>query len=126
MIYPSLDYTMSTPSIEENGRGCLLEAPRIQWYFDHYFLHGEDRHAASPLFGEFSARMPRTLILTAQFCPLRDQSYAYAEKLREAGVEVELHNFTNMIHTFMNLEKLCGDETERAYALIDEFLNRAG
>lgn len=48
LIYPSVDCTMEFASIDTNGEGYLLEKSRIQWYFDHYFQHGEDRRAASP------------------------------------------------------------------------------
>lgn len=72
LIYPSLDYTLAHPSVEINGSGYLLEKEKIRWYFDHYFQHGEDRHKASPLYMAVTTRIPHTLVLTAEFCPLRD------------------------------------------------------
>lgn len=124
LIYPSLDYTLQAPSLRELATGHLLEADTMAWYVDHYLRHGEDRRLASPLHGRFSDRMPRTLILTAGFCPLRDESYAYAAKMRAAGAHVELYEFETMIHSFLNLEKLCMAETHEAYRRIDEFLRR--
>jgi acetyl esterase/lipase len=57
LIYPSLDYSMSLPSITENGEG-YFNSDRIAWYFDNYFQHGEDRLAASPLHMTVTPRMP--------------------------------------------------------------------
>ena len=73
LIYPSLDYTMRHASIEENGRGYLLHADKIGWYFDHYLQRGEDRRAVSPLHMDFTPRLPTTLLVTAAYDPLRDE-----------------------------------------------------
>ncbi len=37
LVYPSVDYTMSSASISDNGSGFLLEASKIEWYFDPLF-----------------------------------------------------------------------------------------
>ncbi len=37
LIYPSVDYTMNTKSMEENATGHLLRSGKIAWYFDNYF-----------------------------------------------------------------------------------------
>lgn len=124
LIYPSLDYTMGWPSIEENGRGYLLEKERIQWYFDNYFHHAENRRAASPLHMDVSRRLPETLVLTAEFCPLRDEGKAYVKKLKEAGVPVEHRHYNEMIHAFLNMENLVKETCEDAYREIGAFLTK--
>ncbi len=123
MLYPSLDYTMDTPSIEENATGYLLQKGKIAWYFDNYFLNGEDRKQASPLYQPITDKIPPTLVLTAEFCPLRDEGIAYSEKVKNAGVEVEHYNFPDMIHTFLNMEDLVKEECELVYQKISDFLN---
>lgn len=124
MIYPSLDYTMSTPAIEENGKGYLLDREKVAWYFDCYFQHNEDRKAASPLFWEFTPRLPETLMITAEFCPLRDEGIAYVQKARAAGLVVEHLHFDDMIHAFVNLEAIVPDACHRMYEAIGAFLKR--
>ncbi|MGP9822713.1 alpha/beta hydrolase [Salinarimonas sp. NSM] len=124
LIYPSLDYTMSWPSVREHGEGYLLEAQRIQWYFDHYFQHGEDRRAASPLHQPLPATMPRTLVITAGFCPLHDEGAAYAEQLQQARHGCELHNYPDMIHAYLNLENLVPEACADTYQRIGAFLLR--
>lgn len=123
LIYPSLDYTMDTDSIIENGTGYLLHKEKIAWYFDNYFANGEDRKAASPLHQTVTAQLPETLLFTAEFCPLRDEGMLYCEKARQAGVEVEHYHFPDMIHTFINMENLVKQECELIYRKIGQFLN---
>ena len=122
LIYPSLDYTMSTPSMSSRGEGYLLERQRIAWLFDQYFQHGEDRRRASPLFMALPERYPKTLIVTAEYCPLRDEGFAYEERLAAAGFEVENLHFPNMIHAFLNLEDRAGDECGEFYRAFGKFL----
>ncbi len=122
LIYPSVDYTMSCASTEENGTGFLLEKEKMIWYFNHYFQHAEQSKQASPLFMPMAASMPKTLIFTAGCDPLRDESIAYGRALIQAGVQVEQHTFDGMIHAYMLLDALVKSECEETYRLIGEFL----
>ena len=88
MIYPSLDYTLTSYSTEENAEGYLLVKEKIKWYFDNYFQKGENRKSASPLYMEFTNQLPETLVITAEFCPLRDEGIAYVEKVKSTGLYV--------------------------------------
>lgn len=124
LIYPSLDYTMQWPSMEENAIGYLLEKEAIIWYFDNYFQGAQNRKAASPLHMEFTSRLPETLVLTAGFCPLRDEGRGYTEKAKAAGVYAENCHYDDMIHAFLNLENLVKETCQSAYRRIGEFLNR--
>ena len=72
---------------------------------------------------EFTNQLPETLVITAEFCPLRDEGFAYVEKVKSTGLHVEHLHFDNMIHAFMNLENLVKDECETLYRKIGEFLN---
>ena len=123
LIYPSLDYTMQADSIEQNGRGYLLEKEKIAWYFDNYFSRDEDREQCSPLFMEFSQRIPQSLVITAEFCPLRDEAMSYIRKLEESGVVYKHVQFIDMIHAFMNMEDLLKDQCDQLHNEIASFLN---
>jgi len=123
LIYPSLDYTLSQPSIVENGQGYLLETARIRWYFDQYFHDHDDRRAASPLFMPV-AGLPPTLLITAGFCPLRDEGYAYAERLATAGIACEHVNLPDMLHTYLNLHALAPEACDATYDAIAKCIAR--
>ncbi len=122
LIYPSLDYTMSHPSVEINGSGYLLEKEKMQWYFDHYFQNDEDRRKASPLYMEIGPRMTRTLVITAEFCPLRDEGAAYVRRLARHGIRAERLHFDDMIHAFLNMERVAPETCRRTYDAIARFL----
>ena len=54
----------------------------------------------SPIEAESFAGIPMTYIETAEFDALRDGAILYAEKLRAAGTEVELHNTEGTVHGY--------------------------
>lgn len=125
LIYPSLDYTMNSQSVIENGKGFLLEKDKIAWYFANYFQNDEDRRQVSPLYMKFSADLPRSLVITAQFCPLRDEGLAYVKKLKDVGVVCKHLHFDDMIHAFMNMEDITEDQCRKLYENAASFLNDA-
>jgi len=123
LIYPSLDYTLRLPSVDENGEGYFLTKSRVAWYFDHYFQRAENRLLASPLYGEFTDKLPKTLVITAGFDPLRDEGIAYVEKLRLAGVSAEHRQFDDLVHAYLHLEAMIEEECATTYAAIARFVN---
>ncbi len=123
LIYPSLDYTLVHPSLDENGQGYLLDTDKVRWYFDHYFQHGEDRRHASPLYLPMVG-LPPTLVVTAERCPLRDEGLAYVRGLAEAGVPHEHLAMPGLIHAYLNLHELVPRACTRTYGAIASFLRR--
>ncbi len=124
LVYPCLDMSLSYPSTRENGIDAYgSDIKRMEWYFDCYFQHGEDRRTVSPLFGAMTDKMPPTLMITTQFCPFRDEGMAYAERLKQLGVPVTSYNLTNVVHSYLNFEKLCFEEIQFTYEKMAEFLN---
>jgi acetyl esterase/lipase len=132
LIYPSVDYTMTSASIKENGSGFLLEEDKIAWYFEQYlqglsFQRSEDiinMKLASPLYMAITEDMPQTLIFTAGCDPLRDEGIAYCEALKRMNVSVEHHVFDGMIHAFMLLDSLVASECQKTYQLIGDFIRK--
>ena len=123
LIYPSLDYSMRLPSVSENGQGYFLHSERMAWLFDQYFQNGEDRMAASPLYMPLDGKLPRSLVITAGFCPLRDEGMAYVERLCKVGVNVEHRHFDDMIHAFLNMEDIAHEACRQVYRVIGDFLD---
>ncbi len=103
LLTPVTDASMSRPSYEENGLGYVLTAPLMRWFWDHYVDPGDRSDPkASPLLGDLSD-LPPTLIVTAEFDPLRDEGAAYAEALASAGVSVQHLDARGHIHTSLTM-----------------------
>jgi len=105
LIYPVTAHAFDTPSYRENADGYLLTRDSMRWFWDHYLANENDGQNpyASPLRARDFRRLPPALVITAEFDPLRDEGEAYAARLREAGVPVEVKRYAGMIHGFFSL-----------------------
>jgi len=103
LIYPITDCDFERPSYLENADGYFLTRSQMRWFWQHYVTTPEQMREpyASPMRAESLRGLPPAFILTAEFDPLRDEGEAYATALRQAGVEVELHNYQGLIHAFI-------------------------
>ena len=125
LIYPSLDYSLASPSTDLFGAGYLLEKDKIQWYFDHYFSADANRNEASPISMKIPHYFPETMVITAGFCPLRDEGIGYVKRLQEHGVTIHHLHFEEMVHAFLNLENLVPDTCRTCYREMGTFLQRS-
>lgn len=105
LVYPVTNYAFDTPSYEQNADGYLLTRDMMKWFWKHYLRDESDgkNPLASPLLAEDLSGLPPAFIMTAEFDPLRDEGEAYAERLRQAGVAVELVRYDGLIHGFYNM-----------------------
>ena len=105
LVYPVTDFSFDTPSYLENAEGYLLTRAMMQWFWGHYLAddaHGAQPYA-SPLRAERLSDLPSATVITAEYDPLRDEGEAYAERLREAGVEVSVQRYDGVIHGFFSM-----------------------
>lgn len=102
LIYPVTNHSYETVSYGDNADGYLLTKDSMIWFWDHYLRDAEDgkNPYASPLQAEDLSGLPPALVITAEFDPLRDEGEAYAQRLKEAGVQVEDTRYNGMIHGF--------------------------
>lgn len=127
LIYPAVgnDYSDDSPfpSVRENGTGYLLTTKRIRDYMALY--RSSEADLENPYFAPLTARdfsrQPETLIITAEYCPLRDEAEFYGVQLRAAGNRVELVRMPDALHGYFSLPasfKL----VKRTYEVINRFL----
>ena len=127
LIYPSTYYDHSEsspfPSVVENGKDFIMTSKRIQDYMDLYVKNKEDRlnPYVAPLLSEDLSNQPKTLIITAEFDPLRDEGEAYGIKLREFGNDVKIYRIKNALHGFLS-NPLNSGHTEELYEIVNSFL----
>lgn len=108
LIYPSLDLTAERsgryPSERENAGAPALSAKDVHnpphIYLRDIATDGANPYA-SPILGDPEA-LPPALIQTAQHDPLRDQGFAYAKRLRAAGVQVWHVNYDEAVHGYIS------------------------
>lgn len=112
-------------SIRKNGKDYLLTSQRISDYMYLYAPNYASRN--SPYFAPLLAKdlhgQPKTLILTAEFDPLRDEGEAYGNKLSESGVPVEIHRIEGALHGFFSLPPSFS-QVKLAYDYINSFLEK--
>lgn len=109
LLYPATynDYSEQSPyeSVRENGADYLLTAGKMRDYINLYANCEEDKKNPyfAPLLAEDLSGQPDTLILTAEFDPLRDEGEAYGKKLEKFGNHVETHRIKDALHGYFAL-----------------------
>ncbi len=124
LIYPSLDYTLNWPSVQENGAGKLLDESKIRWYFQQYFRNGEDRKQTSPLYLPLSQDFPPTLVVSGGLDPLRDENFAFVARLQAERIPVQHVHFPGMTHAYLMLEDKVPQEAKATYLAIGDFVKK--
>ena len=121
LLYANTDLTGAQPSMREKASGWGLDTDTIR-FFNSQWVPDRTRWSdpgVSPLYAPGLSGLPAALIVTAEHDPLRDESEAYARRLRDAGVDVELRREPGLIHNFMLLDEVspaCAAAADRVAA----------
>lgn len=104
LITPGTTAHADTASHKLFANGFLLEAADVCWFFDHYidYNHRRDWRFA-PLEADDLEGVAPTCMILAECDPLVDEGLAYADRLRMAGVVVELEQYRGMTHDFIKM-----------------------
>lgn len=104
LITPGTTALADTASHRQFAQGYLLDAESIEWFFAHY-LDAEQRHdwRFAPLNAEYVDGVAPAFVLLAECDPLVDEGLAYADRLRWAGVAVELDLVRGVTHDFIKM-----------------------
>jgi acetyl esterase len=102
LVYPNVDHGADTPSMRENTDPYFFNRTSVDWYWSHYLADPADGAdpLASPQRAADLSGLPPTLMITAEYDPLRDEAERYAERLRQSGVPVHLARYDGMAHGF--------------------------
>lgn len=108
LVYPIAGNDMNTASYSENANAAPLGKADMEWFVSHVFKSKDE--TADPrinLVGRDDLKgLPPATVITAQIDPLRSEGQAYAEKMKAAGVAVNLQNYEGVTHEFFGMAKV--------------------
>lgn len=116
LLYPALSRDMTTESYQMFAEGYFLTRDAMEFCWNSYL--GEHRHPlAEPLHTPSLSGLPPATILSCEYDPLRDEAEQYAQRLREAGVEVYSERLQGLVHACIHMSGLT-PATRRLFELI--------
>lgn len=99
LVYPPTDPRMGSASYEQNARGFNLTRAAMAWFYRYYVAEADRTHPdAAPLLAPDLSRLPPSLVVAAEFDPLRDENRSYAARLIEAGNDVSYVEMPGVVH----------------------------
>jgi len=100
LLYPATTAEWTTPS-RQTLDGPILTFEAMRWFEKNLAAHGHaEAHRLSLLEGRDLAGAPPALVVTAGHDCLKDEGFAYAEKLKAAGVKAEHREYPSLPHDF--------------------------
>jgi acetyl esterase len=112
LCYPATDYDFDTDSYRENADGPLLTKADMEWFWAQYLRSPVDEANpyAVPMRAADVTGLPSATVVTGGFDPLRDDGFAYADRLDHGGADVTRIHAPRLPHGFLSLT----DEVPRA------------
>jgi acetyl esterase len=123
LLYPITDARMRTDSYEKYATTPTITKTEISFYIEQYQAEPKDllNPMFSPLLAKDHSRLPKTLILSAEIDPLRDDSMLYADALASADTPVNYLEIKEAHHGFINYPSAKGNE--EAECAVSQFVN---
>ena len=108
LFYPGCAAHQDTPSHHEFSHGLVLEAAQITWFFELYVRSAADRDdwRFSPLNTPDVEGVAPAWFGLAELDPLVDEGVMYADKLRAAGIAVDLEIYRGVTHEFIKMGRV--------------------
>ncbi len=118
LVYPVVDCDTDRRSYREyDGDELILNRRDMIWFWNHYAPDPAARANpyASPLRAPDLSGLPPAYLVTAEHDPLRDEGFAYADRLRAARVPVDHKHYGSQIHAFFTFTGVL-DDADKAVA----------
>ncbi|MEJ0025232.1 MAG: alpha/beta hydrolase [Rhizomicrobium sp.] len=108
LLFPVVQVGEETASMREFAVGYFLEKDTLDWFYASYLPADADRSdpRISPLRAKDLSGLPPAYVMLGGYDPLHDEGMQYADKLRAAGVKVEVADFTDMVHDFIYFQAI--------------------
>ena len=108
LFYPGCAAHQNTPSHEKFAEGFVLGEAQITWFFNQYIRTVADRDdwRFAPLNNPDVDHVAPAWVGLAECDPLVDDGVLYADKLRAAGVAVELEIYRGVTHEFIKMGRV--------------------
>lgn len=102
LVYPATSLRLDWPSCTTYADAPVLTKGDAEWFASLYLPEPGDRAdlRACPAAASSLAGLPPTAVLTASHDLMRDDGEAYAERLRQDGVEVLSRRYDGVFHGF--------------------------
>jgi acetyl esterase len=99
LIYPALAHELTLPSYTECANAPMLTTQDVIYYNKTYLgERGAPSALSSPLQAVDFSNLAPALLLPVEYDPLRDDSFAYHEKLQTAGSPSDVHLGRGLVH----------------------------
>jgi acetyl esterase len=126
LFYPGCAAHQDTPSHHKFAQGFVLEEPHITWFFNQYVRSPADRDdwRFAPLNTPDVDGVAPAWVGLAECDPLVDEGVMYADRLRMAGVPVDLEIYRGVTHEFIKMGRVI-PEARQAHADAAQAIRRA-
>ena len=126
LFYPGCAVQQDSPSHKKFAHGFLIDDALITYFFNHYLRTAADREdwRFSPLSAPDLDGVAPAWFGLAECDPLMDEGVLYADKLRAAGVAVDLEIYRGVVHGFIMMGRAI-PEAHRAHADAAQALRQA-
>lgn len=123
LLYPCMDADLTKPSYRTEADAPFLTTEQMALFWDYYCPRPEQRSdpLAAPMRAGDHRGLPPAYIAVAEHDPIRDDGYAYAERLEAAGVPVTFRPGRGLIHGFLRARAIC-DAAEQEYQALCAWL----
>jgi acetyl esterase len=124
LFYPAVDLRATAWALSSRTADAdpTLPVHAMRQCFDAYVGdHDPSDWRLSPLAAENLSALPPALIVVLQVDPLRDEAVAFATRLGDAGVPVDLIEFDNLTHGFVHSSAIVPAAQEALQFVLERF-----